>query len=1356
MALLWKCRQGHETDSLVAPPACPVCGETVAADRNGDTPPIPTTIDFAASKPEMPKTILDFKPIIDAGAARAAEPSLNLKVEVPGYEILGELGRGGMGVVYKAKQRGLNRVVALKMILTAEHAGPAERARFQVEAEAVAQLQHSNIVQIYDVGEVDGRPYFSLEFVDGGSLAQKLDGKPQPPRQAAALVEALARAVAAAHGLGIVHRDLKPANVLLANTVVESGSLKSLSSLALRAQHPYGIPKITDFGLAKRLEGGSGQTQSGSILGTPAYMSPEQAAGNAKEVGPHSDVYSLGAILYELLTGRQPFVADTPFDIIMAVIRDEPVGPRTVQPKMPRDLEVICLKCLEKRPEKRYATAAELADDLRRYLDGETISARAATRPERAVKWVRRHPATSGFIALGMVALSAMIVGAWVYHNRVKDKAAEAEAERDKLAAEKQTTLRQTIHLMVANGTQHVNQGDYLRALPWFTEALRLEGRHTDANQEMHRVRLAATLRQCPRLTRAWFHEGRVNDAAFSPDNTRIVTACADGSARVFSVAALDDGPPLFELKHAGPVLWARFSPTGKHIFTAAADNTGQIWDAATGAAIGEPLGHQGPVTGGVFTPDGLRILTTSADRTARIWDVPSGEGTSIIFKHAGAVNHADFRFDGKWVVTAGADGSARVWDTDTGKPVSPVLAHQGPVVAVYFSPDGKRVLSASQDQTARVWDAQTGAGVTPFIRRSTPLTDAAYSPTGRDIVTASTDGTGRVWNLDINDWRTHVIRHDSPIADIAFGPDGRTLASGGADNTARVWDVAHGEPLTPPLRHNGTVYRVVFSADGRSLLTASQDGLVRLWDVAAARRPSVAEMGMGAIAVAQRTLYSPDRRRLLRFGGDGKAQVLDAGSGEPIGVLMKHRAAIVAATFSPDGGRVLTASADRTARVWSATTGEPIGSAMSHGSDVNCAAFSPDGKRIVTGSDDNTARVWDTESGEPVTPPLKHFATVDRAVFSPDGRCVLTTALDGLARLWDASTGEALAPPAKPAGWVQHVLESGDAGGGWDLPPDQRAVERLGLLAQWLSTHRIDASGNLVPLEVAQLHEIWRQLRANYPAEFADADDGPAWHRHEAETAEKAREWFGAVFHLTRLIDSCPEKCDRKSRAALFVRRGRAFAEQEMWMPAAANFQQALKDGLDDEALFTAHALARLAGGDITGYRMACAQIIELCDESANGDSACRLAWVCLLCPDAAKLNRALDELHALTEVERPSALCLLVRGASQARAGKWEAAAATLSTSQVFAEGIDAVRGWLFLALAEHHNRHADESKRWLRQARIWLDRNNAIDPKTLGSKAPALSWQQRLELKLLFAEVEKTLAGPVEDDGRIEKIK
>jgi serine/threonine protein kinase len=357
---------------------------------------------------------------------------------VPGYEILGELGRGGMGVVYKARQLALQRTVALKMVLAGAHADPKDVARFRAEAAVIARLQHPNIVQIYDVGEAAGRPYFAIEFVPGGSLAQHLDGTPQPIRPAAQLLETLARAVHHAHQQGILHRDLKPANVLL-SAVGADLPVCPVAPGRPGGLPPHAVPKITDFGLAKCIDVDGegvvlgGFTVTGEVLGTPNYMAPEQAT-PGQPVGPAADVYALGAILYELLTGRPPFTGVTPLDTVLQVLHNEPVSVTGLQPGVPRDLETICLKCLQKEPRKRYASALELAEDLQRFLGDEPIRARPVLPMEKLWRWIRRHPVPAGLLAAGLLAPLVALAALWLLSARlVRSSARDSAAQQAEL-----------------------------------------------------------------------------------------------------------------------------------------------------------------------------------------------------------------------------------------------------------------------------------------------------------------------------------------------------------------------------------------------------------------------------------------------------------------------------------------------------------------------------------------------------------------------------------------------------------------------------------------------------------------------------------------------------------------------------------------------------------------------------------------------------------------------------------------------------------------------------------------------------------------------------------------------------------
>ncbi len=452
--------------------------------------------------------------------------------QVPGYEILDELGRGGMGVVYKARERRLNRFVALKMILAGDHAGLYALERLRTEAETIARLQHPNIVQIYAIGECDGLPFVVLEFVEGGTLSERVDGRPWPFQTAAQLVECVSRAVSHAHQLGIVHRDLKPANILLTLD---------------------GEPKVSDFGLAKTAEHDSGLTRTQSILGSPSYMAPEQAGGHAKDVGPAADVYALGANLYELLTGRPPFVAPSVLTTLEMVKNAEPVSPRRLQPSLPRDLETICLKCLEKNPRERYESAEALADDLLAFLEGEAIRARPTSSCERAVRWVRKRPSTAGLILLSLVALVGL-AGSWAAYRAENSRRAQD-------AIQNVESLRARAGQFVRLGEESLRHADWAGARSQLSSALALigtEARLGAMRTEVERLH-AESVRKLEEQKARDAARSRLNELQrlydeavfYQSDYTGLNTEANVLASRRAALGALE----LFDLDAAPPVL---------------------------------------------------------------------------------------------------------------------------------------------------------------------------------------------------------------------------------------------------------------------------------------------------------------------------------------------------------------------------------------------------------------------------------------------------------------------------------------------------------------------------------------------------------------------------------------------------------------------------------------------------------------------------------------------------------------------------------------------------------------------------------------------------------------------------------
>jgi WD40 repeat protein/tetratricopeptide (TPR) repeat protein len=956
---------------------------------------------------------------------------------VPGYNVLGELGSGGMGVVYLARQISLNRLVALKMVRGGAQARSEHRERFQAEALAVARLQHPNIVQIYEVGEHQGLLFFALEYADGGSLARHLAGTPQLADQAAGIVEVVARAMQYAHTRGIVHRDLKPGNILL-SLVTEHSSLVGSQVQLTNHQGQMTIPKVTDFGLAKLLDDDSGQTRTGAILGTPSYMAPEQAGGMSKTVGPVTDVYALGAILYEMLTGRPPFKATTPFDTVYQVLHEEPVPPRLLQPRVPRDLETVCLKCLQKDASKRYASCLELAEDLHRFRAHEPIRARPVGRAERLARWCRRHPWEAGLTGALAATLVAVAVVAVVVAARYGDLAgrerAKAEESRDRL-----------VRLHGEAGHRLINDGDLLRALLPFSQALQEDKGNPDREQ-LHRIRLGALLRQCPRLVQAWPYDGTAVSAEFSPDGRRVLLAGVKTIPAKDGAPAAEEGEAVvWDVETAEwvrrPVAYAGRAREGRiavdrdgtRVASITSDNTCQVWEIASGESSG-PLAHP-TITFLAFSPDGRLLLTAGKDGPARLWKVDTGREVCPPLAHDGEVWHASFSPDGRRVITASKDRSARVWDAGTGERRL-VLDHQDSVNHASFTPDGRSVVTITLRADARVWDAATGKPITPPLPGRDQLFAAGYSPLGSRprAVTIGRDSVPLVWDLGTGRPVAPPSVFRGGVTRASFSPDGRWVVIAGLDGAARVLDSATGRPAAPPLPHGEAVQHAALAPDGRRVLTVSLDGVVRVWDLATDDPTSVPVRLSGAPPA--KSLYltgervvalTPDGRRLAwTRWPDHAARLIDTGTGRETAGPLAHAAWIGQLAFSPDGRLVVTASADKTARIWNAATGAAVGQPLRHADHVRHAAFDPAGRRVATASVDRTARIWDAATGEPLTEPMSHSRAVEYAAFSGDGRRLVTVASTEV-QVWDVETGKPVGSAIAHRALVAHAALSPD-----------------------------------------------------------------------------------------------------------------------------------------------------------------------------------------------------------------------------------------------------------------------------------------------------------------------------------------
>jgi eukaryotic-like serine/threonine-protein kinase len=963
------------------------------------------------------------------------------------YLLLEQLGKGGMGVVYKARQVSLNRVVAVKMILAGRFADKRDVERFRVEAEAAANLDHPGIVRIFEIGEYKGQQYFSMDFVEGESLESRLKINPLPAGEAVRLMEQVARAIAYAHDRGIIHRDLKPANILVGRE---------------------DRPRVTDFGLARQVQGDSGLTTTGAILGTPAYMPPEQAEGQLGEVTVQSDVYSLGATLYALLTGRPPFQAATAWETLLQVQQRDPLPLRQLNPALPRDLETICAKCLEKDPRRRYGSAEELADELQRFLEGRPVQARPVGRAERFWRWCKREPAVAALagaaaflLAIVAVVASVGYVGtsrALVEADRERQKAEAAlgnekaarqdaeqrrrEADREKVRADKnasKATLEKeraekelyVNHLVCAlrewetNSTpaawQHLNacradlrgwEHDYLYTL--FTKNQRTFVGHTGgvlsvafspdgkrivsgSGDKTLKVWDAKTTREILALKG---HTDFVWSVAYSPDGKRIASGSSDKTVKVWDAAS---GQEVLTLKgHTNEVRSVAFSPDGKRIASSGNDTTVRVWDAASGQATLTLTGHTSVVGCVAFSPDGKRIVSGSWDKMLRIWDATTGRELLTFSGNIGAVAGVAFSPDGKRIIGGGDERLLKLWDATTGREMVTLKGHIKWVTSVAFSPDGKRIVSGSWDNALMVWDATTGQGVFTLKGHIGEVLSVAFSPDGKRIVSGGNDNTLKTW--DATNGQEPVAIEGSQADCVAFSPDGKWIASGGWDNTMKTWDAASGQETLTFKGHTDDVTCVAFSPDGKRIASGSRDKTVKVWDAVSGQEVQTLK---GHTNEVRSVAFSPDGKRIVGGGRDNTLKMWDATTGQEVFTLKGHTDAIWSVAFSPDGKRIVSGSSDQTSKIWDATSGEEELTLGADAGTVNSVAFSPDGKRIASGNGDKTVKVWDATTGQETFTLKGHTGYITSVVFSPDGKRIVSGSYDGTLKVWNTTTGQ-------------------------------------------------------------------------------------------------------------------------------------------------------------------------------------------------------------------------------------------------------------------------------------------------------------------------------------------------------------
>ena len=866
-----------------------------AAEASGGFMPRPAMHSSFADPALQTDASLDSSRRESTGRFQAPRPpSLGeTQLKLGGYELLGIVGSGSFGAVYKARDPELDRIVAIKIPRAGKLTSDADLQRFLREARSVAQLRHPSIVSVHNIDHAEQTPFLVSEFVAGRSLADLLTSTRPPPREAAELVATVADALHYAHEMGVIHRDVKPANIML---------------------DEKGAPRLMDFGLARRDAGDATMTIDGQVLGTPAYMSPEQARGESRNVDGRSDVYSLGVILYQLLTGALPFRGD-PRLLLHQVLHEEPERVRSVNHLAPRDLETICHRAMSKEPSARYATARDMADDLRRFLRDEPIMARPIRATERVWRWCRRKPALAGLIVVVFALLAAIAVGG---------------------------TAVVSI-LLVAMATGAIIAALQFRRRAQNEKLLRSEA---DENLYYHRIALAHQ-----HLTSRLPHPGRAEALldACPEDRRQWEWSYLKRLWRVDPVALTHPDSKEFRS--------VTFSHDGRQLAAACGDGKIRVWDQKTGEVV-VLSGHAAFVYSVAFSPvDSNRLASSGNDGLVRVWDLKSRRET--LSPLPGVKVYADgmaycvtFSPDGEWIAASSEGGTVQVWDAETGDLEYSLEGHSVWASCVAFSRDGRLLATGDWAGNVRLWDASSGQFLyqLQLPERQNPVGGLAFSPdpAGQNLAACYFGRQVEVWDTASRQIYQRLPGHTGFLTGLAFHPqDARRLVTAGEDRTVRLWDVPSGREVLQLQGHTGNCSGLAFKPDGRILASASYDRSIRLWDatnIAGIRREELQSLQFDHEAWS--VVISPDGRRIAAAGLSPNLRIWDTATGHESGSFTTLFTGLLTLAFGPDGRRVAAAGFDGgvpacVVKVLDLDTGQTQ-TEYREGQEIFAVAFSP------------------------------------------------------------------------------------------------------------------------------------------------------------------------------------------------------------------------------------------------------------------------------------------------------------------------------------------------------------------------------------------------------------------------------